>query len=64
LSKKKQKQGGLESFWMFKKQDRGEEKKGRPKNQAEEQAREQQMASGVEQAFSRVLGWGKLPIDL
>lgn len=49
---------------MFKKQDRGEEKKGRPKNQAEEQAREQQMASGVEQAFSRVLGWGKLPIDL
>lgn len=49
---------------MFKKEKEAETKKARGKNLVEEQTREQEMANGVEQAFSRVLLWGKLAVDL
>lgn len=65
LSKTKQKQGGLDSFWMFKKGVQSEEKKVRDKiSAAKEKSEAEAQSSKVKQAFSRIFIWGKLPVDI
>jgi acetoin utilization deacetylase AcuC-like enzyme len=65
LSKQKQKQGGLDSFWIFKKEAATEEKKTRAKNnQVQEKSSEISTENKLEQAFCRVLLWGKLAADI
>lgn len=69
LSKKKQQAGGLDSFWMFKKDlntTDGRKKKNANHSLLESSSKNEQISpiNKTEQAYIKILAWGKLSTDI